>query len=188
MGNFQRLLCAGVVAGVLSAAGCAARGSTTRGPSDYGELTARSAPPAPIDPYFETKPGQVWVHGRWARIDDQWKWQEGYWEPTRPGQVYINGQWDYREGKYTWTHGSWTAERPGYTYIPGYWKFHGSAFVWVRGRWERDRPGEIWVHGRWEGEGDQREWQEGHWAPRSGAAPEAAPAAEAAKNDTKKKR
>jgi len=165
--GLYRFTLASLVAGSLMVCACHA-GAPENPRTDYGALTVTSSPPAPTDVYFEPKPGQVWVHGRWAWIANQWVWQKGYSQPARKGQVFINGYWDFRKPSYVWVPEQWAQERPGFVYVPGYWGYRGNAYVWMRGRWEPDRPGDTWIEGRWTGSGEQREWQPGHW--KSGAA------------------
>lgn len=162
MPTFLRLsLLIVIVAGL--AAGCRAPAVESPRPS-LGELISPLAPPAPLDPYYEDEPGQVWVHGRWARIDGQWHWQPGYHVPARPGEVFVNGYWDKRGGQFEWVPEAWRPERPGFVYVPGRWDHRGSAFVWIRDQWLPAQEDKVWVQGRWSVEGDQRVWVDGRWA------------------------
>jgi hypothetical protein len=144
---------------LLAAAGC--RAATASGPR--GELTAREAPPAPLVPDFEHKAGHVWVHGRWARVNDEWVWQAGHHERERDGLVYRNGTWERVNGQWTWIAGAWIAPRPGHIYVPGHFDVRRDTFVWIRDRWEPARAG-VWVPGRWADENGERRWTDAHWA------------------------
>ncbi len=160
MRSFKHLLLVGLASALLGAAGCAH--SQSNHPS-LGETSAIEAPPAPLDPYYTDKPGHVWVHGRWARNDGQWVWQEGYYEKERPGQVYCNGFWDRKDGSFVWVDGYWKEPRAGHVYVPGYWGYRGTTYVWIRERWEKERPGQVWVPGAWEDVDGEKAWNDGHW-------------------------
>lgn len=163
MRNLKSVLFAGLVAGLLGAAGCHGNAGPKR--PEPGSLTAAEAPPAPQDVYYEDEPGQVWVHGRWAWMKDQWVWQPGYHQPNQPGLVWSNGRWERRGGGFSWVEGSWEQPRAGFTHVPGHWDFRGSAYVWILERWEPDQEGGVeWQPGRWV---SKDEWVDGHWAART---------------------
>jgi hypothetical protein len=160
MRSFKHLILAGMVAALLGTVGCA-----TSGPKrpQIGVRVADEAPPAPLDPYFEDKADHVWVHGRWARQNDQWVWQAGYHEKTREGLVYCNGFWEKKGGEFVWTDGTWKEPRPGHVYVPGYWGYRGSTYVWIRERWEPVREGQVWIPGKWENVDGEKAWNDGRW-------------------------
>lgn len=162
MSKLRQLLVAGTVAVLLTgaAAGC---GGAARQRVEIGARVAPEAPPSAQEVYFEHKAGQVWVHGRWARQDEQWVWQPGYHQPAQPGKVWMNGYWDRQDGRFVWVEGHWGEPRVGQVFVPGYWDTRGSAHVWIRDRWEPERPGEVWVPGAWEGDEGARAWADGHW-------------------------
>lgn len=65
---------------------------------------------------------------------------------SRPGFIYIDGRWDWRGGQWVWRDGYYERERTGYIYAPGRWERRGRGHVWVEGRWDshggrRDRGG-----------------------------------------------
>jgi WXXGXW repeat (2 copies) len=68
---------------------------------------------------------------------------------SRPGFIYIDGRWDWRGGQWVWRDGYYERERAGYIYAPGRWQRRGRGHVWVEGRWDshggrnggRDRGG-----------------------------------------------
>jgi hypothetical protein len=145
---------------VLGAAGCQAAAST-QGPR--GALTAREAPPAPIEPSFTHTPGHVWVHGRWAWVDERWVWQEGYYIPERPGLVYRHGTWERIAGTWVWTAGAWIEPRAKQIYVPGHFDRRHDTYVWIRERWEPARAG-VWISGRWSEQDGEKAWVPAHWA------------------------
>lgn len=121
------------------------------------------SPPAPKTVYFEDKPDQVWVHGRWARVADQWVWQDGWYQPARTGAVWANGHWDHKGGQYVWIDGQWRTAREGFVYIPGYWGKRNGTYVWISDRWEPQREGETYVPGHWAVVNGSQEWTDGAW-------------------------
>jgi hypothetical protein len=166
MKALRSILCGGLLASLIGAAGCYADTYAygTYGYSSYGSVAVTSAPPAPADVYYESRAGYVYIQGRWVWSGSQWEWRPGYWEPQRVGYVYVDGFWDYRNSQYVYVDGYWSRERPGYTYVNGYWEPRGSSYLWVRGRWENNRPGHTYVNGYWRNDGGRRTWQSGYWA------------------------
>jgi hypothetical protein len=79
--------------------GCVVRGR--------GGFVAIAPPPPRAAVIVETRPGHVWVEGRWVRVADRWEWQEGYWERERSGQVWVQGRWERRPEGYVWIEGRW---------------------------------------------------------------------------------
>jgi hypothetical protein len=147
-------------------------GGATNPRPEYGAKVADETPPESQETYFEAKAGKVWVPGRWARIDDQWKWQPGYYEDARAGQVYVAGYWDRdkKTGKFVWIDGRWEKEREGVVYVPGHWAKRGETVVWYRDRWEKIPAGHVWIEGGWTEENGERVWKDGHFAQLSASA------------------
>lgn len=54
---------------------------------------------------------------------------------SRPGFIYIDGRWNWRGGRWVWSDGYYERERAGYVYAPGRWERRGRGNVWVEGRW-----------------------------------------------------
>ena len=113
-------------------------------------------PPAPVDVYFEHRPGYVWIHGRQTWTGSAYAWTPGTWVAQRPGQVYVEGYWTQTQGGYGYVEGSWTATRPGYVYAEGYWNQGPAGYVWTPGQWHAERPGQVWVAGAWSSRGGQQ--------------------------------
>jgi hypothetical protein len=131
----------------------------------YGDKVAEEAPPEPRDVFFEERPGQIWVHGRWARTEGQWMWQEGWYEPEREGFVYCNGRWEKKGPTFVWVDGTWEPERVGFVYLPGYWGDRNGTYVWIQGRWEKERPSEVYIKGSWTIEDGEPKWTDPRWEP-----------------------
>ena len=64
-------------------------------------------PPPPRTVVVETRPGFIWVEGRWGRAGDQWVWRDGYYERERSGYVYEQGRWEPRGRGHVWVEGRW---------------------------------------------------------------------------------
>src|SRR5262245_22226345 len=47
-----------------------------------------------------TRPGQVWVNGRWVYAQSGWVWQAGYWQAERQGYYWVQGAWVAQGNQY----------------------------------------------------------------------------------------
>ena len=54
---------------------------------------------------------------------------------SRPGYIWIDGRWDYRGRQWVWLDGRYERERVGHVWAPGRWERRGRRRVWVEGRW-----------------------------------------------------
>jgi hypothetical protein len=54
---------------------------------------------------------------------------------TRPGFIWIEGRYAWTGNRYVWNDGYYERERVGHVYRPGRWKRQGRGHVWVDGRW-----------------------------------------------------
>jgi hypothetical protein len=66
------------------------------------------SPPAPKAESPGTKPGHVWVTGRWRYKNKQWTWVAGSWKP--------------QHGKARWVQGGWTQRGRRWVYVGGHWE------------------------------------------------------------------
>jgi hypothetical protein len=66
-------------------------------------------PPPPRAVVVETRPGFLFIQGRWVRHGNRWDWRDGYWERERSGYVYDQGRWETRGNRHVWVEGSWRA-------------------------------------------------------------------------------
>jgi hypothetical protein len=66
-------------------------------------------PPPPRTVVVETRPGFVFIEGRWFRSGGRWEWQDGRWERERVGHVWVAGRWERRGHKHVWVEGQWRA-------------------------------------------------------------------------------
>ena len=77
---------------------------------ETGAYAVDTTPPAPREEVVVTRPGFLWIHGRWARTPDhQWVWRGGYYERERPGYAYREGRWERRGRAQVWVDGGWNA-------------------------------------------------------------------------------
>ncbi len=70
-------------------------------------------PPAPRYVTPQTRPGQVWVKGRWQWQNNNWAWTAGSYVPARPGRSYVAGRWEQRGNRWHWIDGRWEAGAGG---------------------------------------------------------------------------
>jgi len=77
------------------------------------EVEVEEAPPPPRTVVVETRPGFIWVEGRWARRGRNWVWVDGRWERERVGYVWSQGRWENRGNRHVWVEGRWQAHGGG---------------------------------------------------------------------------
>jgi hypothetical protein len=175
----MRKLLVGLVFAVV-ASGCYAHGHVhgrVRGPSLFnavatavvvGAIIAASTPPPVVTTveYYDygTRPGNVWVNGRYTYVNNQWIWNAGYWQPERTGHYWVQGAWQPRGNQYVWVDGHWAEPRAGYIYVDGYYDYRDTGYVWTPGYWETDRPGHVYVSGSYTVVGGRRSYNRGRWA------------------------
>jgi hypothetical protein len=102
------------LAGALGAltAGCVVRAHGHVGaPVAYVEV--EEAPPPPRVVVVDTRPGFIWIEGRWVRHGSRWVWRDGYWERQRSGYYWEQGRWERRGNRHVWVDGRWRAGRAG---------------------------------------------------------------------------
>ena len=66
-------------------------------------------PPPPRAVVVETRPGFIWIEGRWTRNGGRWIWRDGYYERERAGYAWEQGRWENRGGRHVWVEGRWRA-------------------------------------------------------------------------------
>jgi hypothetical protein len=104
----KRLPFALLIASTLAAGACYGTvGYATPGADVYVE----TAPPAPRVEYYDTRPGYVWIGGRWNWYGGQWQWAPGRYERERVGYDYEPGRWEPSGGRYVWREGRWNEGR-----------------------------------------------------------------------------
>lgn len=103
LGSFA--LAAAVAAG---SAGCVVRAHGHIG-APVAVVEVDEEPPPPRAVVVETRPGFVFVQGRWARNGGQWVWRDGYWERERAGYMWEQGRWERRGRGHVWVEGHWSA-------------------------------------------------------------------------------
>lgn len=87
-------------------AGCLVRGSArVHAPVAYIEV--EEAPPPPRTVVVETRPGLVWIEGRWAHRGGRYHWEDGRWERERANHHWEQGRWQRRGRGHVWVEGGW---------------------------------------------------------------------------------
>ena len=74
-----------------------------------GAYIVDDSPPPPREEVVVSRPGSVWVHGRWTHPGRRWVWQGGYYEHQHVDQVYVDGRWEQRGRGHVWVDGGWRA-------------------------------------------------------------------------------
>lgn len=64
-------------------------------------------PPPPRTVVVETRPGFIWIEGRWVRHGNRWVWNDGRWERERVGYRWEQGRWERRGRGHVWVEGRW---------------------------------------------------------------------------------
>jgi len=67
-------------------------------------------PPPPRVYVRDTRPGFVFIQGRWDRRGGRWVWRDGYWERQRAGSRWEDGRWERRGRGHVWVEGRWSAD------------------------------------------------------------------------------
>lgn len=94
------LLVAGAAMTAPAMAGCYATGDA---------YVVTEDPPAAREEVVVSRPGYIWVHGRWTRPGGHWLWNPGYYERERPNQIFVEGRWERRGRGHVWVDGGWRA-------------------------------------------------------------------------------
>lgn len=95
-----------VALAAAASAGCVVRArGRVSAPVAYVEV--QEEPPPPRVVVVDTRPGMIWVEGRWARHGNRWQWRDGYYERERAGYVWEQGRWERRGRGYVWVEGRW---------------------------------------------------------------------------------
>lgn len=107
------------IAASLLATGCVVRAhGRVSAPVAYVEV--QEEPPPPRVVVVDTRPGYIWVEGRWTRHGNRWAWRDGYWERERAGYAWEQGRWERRGRGHVWVEGRWRAGGNGAVYTnPG---------------------------------------------------------------------
>src|SRR5436189_26007 len=97
------LVLAGTVGGL---GGCLVEGHA-RVAEPVAVVEVEEEPPPPRAVVVETRPGFIWIEGRWTRGGGRWVWHDGYFERERVGYVWEQGRWENRGGRHVWVDGRW---------------------------------------------------------------------------------
>ncbi|HWO17688.1 MAG TPA: hypothetical protein VNO30_02895 [Kofleriaceae bacterium] len=87
---------------------CVVRGSGSAyvsGPVAVVEVEEEPPPPRVV--VVDTRPGFIWIEGRWLRRGGNWHWHDGHYERMRSGEVWTQGRWERRGNRHVWVEGRW---------------------------------------------------------------------------------
>jgi hypothetical protein len=54
---------------------------------------------------------------------------------SRPGYIYVEGRWDWQNNNWVWVDGHYERQRMGHAWEQGHWERRGNAWHWIEGRW-----------------------------------------------------
>ena len=93
-----------------AAGGCVveARGHVSA-PPPVAVVEVEEEPPPPRAVVVETRPGFVFIEGRWYRRGGRWEWADGHYERERVGYVWAPGRWERRGNRHVYVEGQWHA-------------------------------------------------------------------------------
>lgn len=97
-----------LVSTLVGVGACTVRGQAQVS-APVATVEVEEEPPPPRRVVVESRPGFVYIEGRWYRSGGRWEWQDGRWERQRSNQVWVNGRWDRRGNRHVWVEGRWEA-------------------------------------------------------------------------------
>lgn len=78
-------------------------------PAPVAVVEVEEEPPPPRTVVVETRPGFLFIEGRWYRRGGRWEWGDGHWERELAGYVWAPGRWERRNNRHVWVEGTWHA-------------------------------------------------------------------------------
>ena len=78
-------------------------------PAPVATVEVDEEPPPPQTVVVETRPGYIWIEGRYERRGNRWVWANGRYERERSGSVWEQGRWERRGNRHVWVEGRWRA-------------------------------------------------------------------------------
>ncbi len=97
-----------ILAAMTAGAGCVVRAHGHVG-APVAVVEVDEEPPPPRAVVVETRPGFIFIQGRWTRQNRQWVWRDGYWERERAGYIWDEGRWERRGRGHVYVEGRWRA-------------------------------------------------------------------------------
>lgn len=101
---------------LAGASGCLVRTHGSVQVAPVAVVEVEEAPPPPRAVVVESRPGFVWIDGRWAHRGGRYMWIDGRWERERVGHRWVQGRWERRGRRHVWVDGRW--ENHGGNYRP----------------------------------------------------------------------
>lgn len=87
---------------------CVVRGSGyVSAPAPVAVIEVEEEPPPPRVVRVDTRPGYIYVEGRWLWRGGRWHWHDGHYERARGGHVWVQGRWERRGRRHVWVDGRW---------------------------------------------------------------------------------
>ncbi|MEO6776687.1 MAG: YXWGXW repeat-containing protein [Kofleriaceae bacterium] len=172
----------------ISMTACVAHGQATMG-VDSTAVVYQDPPPPRVET-FASRPGFVFVKGRWTWQQGQWTWTAGHWERERGGYAWNDGHWEHHGNRWDWIDGTWSAatssspiaqggvtvgptptntttvthgETSGGVTVTESSTYPNAAPPPVRVENQGPRAGFVWISGRWDWSHGQWAWVAGHW-------------------------
>ena len=93
---------------VGGAAGCMVEAhGHVAAPAPVAVVEVDEEPPPQRVVVMESRPGFIFIEGRWVRNGGRWVWRDGYYERERVGYSWEQGRWENRGGRHVWVDGRW---------------------------------------------------------------------------------
>ncbi|HEY5927666.1 MAG TPA: hypothetical protein VIV11_38540 [Kofleriaceae bacterium] len=96
-----------LIAAMALGTGCVVRAhGRVSAPVAYVEVEQEPPPPRVVV-IPASRPGHIWVEGRWVWHGGRWDWRDGYYERERVGHSWEQGRWERRGRGHVWVDGRW---------------------------------------------------------------------------------
>ena len=108
------LVALAVASTIAGSAGCTIRGrGAVYGPQAV-VYVEEDPPPPQVVVTPVSRPGYLWVDGRWDYRGRHWIWVDGFYQPYRANNTWVSGRWERRgPRRNVWVQGRWESQRGG---------------------------------------------------------------------------
>jgi hypothetical protein len=113
MSSITRGLIVALLMIASTSSGCMVRARGDLRFRPVGIVIVNEEPPPPRVTVVETRPGFIWVEGRWERHGNRWDWREGRWQGERRDHRWEQGRWERRGNGHVWVEGRWVGGNNG---------------------------------------------------------------------------
>ena len=76
-------------------------------PAPVAVVEVDEEPPPPRAVVMDSRPGFIFIEGRWVHNGGRWVWRDGYYERERVGYSWDQGRWERRGNRHVWVDGHW---------------------------------------------------------------------------------